>query len=190
MQDLKRDIGNELEGQDWSLKIDPNEPATLIFAYPYALEDEAYAGTPYIRPLIRLEFGGRNEVWPTEDGAVRSYCAESHPDLVSDHDAMTRVLRPDRTFWEKATLVHAEYFRPQDKSPGERLSRHYYDLVMLDRASVAAVALKENELRDAVVAHKSVFPLQHGHGMTWRRLEHFELSLTHHWKGPSDWTTG
>ncbi len=51
------------------------------------------------------------------------------------------VLAPERTFWEKATIFHSENYRPLegDRRPRawSQLSRHAYDLVMLDRGGVA-----------------------------------------------------
>lgn len=41
-----------------------------------------------------------------------------------------------RTFWEKATLLHAEHYRDINKPIKPRMFRHYYDMVMLDQNSV------------------------------------------------------
>lgn len=165
-EDLRRDISNELQHDQWSLISDPTDEATLLFEYPYALEPTAYAGASYIRPVIRLEFGGRNDVWPSESGEVKPYCLEAFPEAVPDPPAIVTVLSAERTFWEKATLVHAEFYRPADKSLGDRVSRHYYDLVMLDRSGVAQAAIEQEDLRKAVVEHKTVFFPSH-----WARYD-------------------
>lgn len=157
LEELRKDITKELGTEGWSLEPDPNEQSTLLFAYPYALASGVYGGTSYIRPLVRLEFGGRNELWPSEAGTVTSYCAEVFPDQVPDLAATTNVLRAERTFWEKATLLHAEHHRPAHKQAGERLSRHYYDIVMLSRVGIAESALQDPKLREAVVSHKQIF---------------------------------
>ena len=63
----------------------------------------------------------------------------------------------ERTFWEKATLLHAECHRPPDKPSRERLSRHYYDLYRLAQQPIAEQALVQHDLLERVIAHKSFF---------------------------------
>ena len=65
-----------------------------------------------------------------------------------------RVLRPERTFWEKVTLLHAVTL--SGKKP-PRLSRHYYDVSRLFRHEVGRAAITDLGLLDAVVKHKSAF---------------------------------
>jgi hypothetical protein len=156
-ESLRTDIGGMLKEGSWELRPDANDSSTLLFEYPYSLEETAYGGASYIRPIIRLEFGGRGEVWPANNAEVNSYCAEAFPDAIHDRPAAVNVLRAERTFWEKATLAHAEFHRQKEKSFGERLSRHYYDLAMMDRAGTASNAIVDEKLRRAVVEHKSVF---------------------------------
>ncbi len=59
-------------------------------------------------------------------GTVRPYAAEHVPGPFKEPDCTVRVLAAERTFWEKATLLHRWHYR-SDKIMGERQSRHYYD---------------------------------------------------------------
>ncbi len=61
----------------------------------------------------------------------------------------------ERTFWEKATAMHV--FCRQQRRRGERLSRHWYDLVRLDDASFAQTALGDRTLAQSVARHKAMF---------------------------------
>jgi hypothetical protein len=61
----------------------------------------------------------------------------------------------ERTFWEKATAVHV--FCRQQRNRGERLSRHWYDLVKLDDTGYADKALADHPLGLSVARHKSMF---------------------------------
>ena len=61
----------------------------------------------------------------------------------------------ERTFWEKATAIHA--FCRQERRRGERLSRHWHDLVRLDETGVAARALADRALALSVSRHKALF---------------------------------
>jgi hypothetical protein len=64
------------------------------------------------------------------------------------------VLRPERKFWEKITLLHA--VTHSGKTP-PRLSRHYYDVSRMYRHDVGPQAMADPALLEAVVKHKSVF---------------------------------
>ena len=64
------------------------------------------------------------------------------------------MLRPDRTFWEKVTLLHA--VTHSGKTP-PRLSRHYYDVSRMYRHEVGRQAITDLHLLEDVVRHKSVF---------------------------------
>lgn len=81
------------------------------------------------------------------------YLAEEFPDELSDAETLVPTLSVVRTYWEKATLLHALHHKGVLR---EGLSRHYYDLVMLDRAGVTAKALAQPELLAAVVRNKSL----------------------------------
>ena len=62
-----------------------------------------------------------------------------------------------RTFWEKATLLHADYHRPAHKAATERVSRHFYDLYQLSQHDIGRQALAKLDLLERVVTHKQLF---------------------------------
>lgn len=62
-----------------------------------------------------------------------------------------------RTFWEKATLIHVECHRERLLNTPERLSRHWYDLFMLNNSWVGEQALSTNEILKSVIEHKKAF---------------------------------
>jgi hypothetical protein len=68
-----------------------------------------------------------------------------------------RVLDPQRTFWEKATILHEIAHRNELIPFPLRYSRHYYDLARLDRTDIGASAVQNTALLEAVVRFKSVF---------------------------------
>ncbi len=88
---------------------------------------------------------------------IQPYAADVLPQLFKEPSCQVRTLGAERTFWEKATLLHAEYHRPMEKKPPERLSRHYYDLAKLYRSAIGRRALGDRGLLTAVVAHKQLF---------------------------------
>ncbi|WP_373371268.1 nucleotidyl transferase AbiEii/AbiGii toxin family protein [Stigmatella ashevillensis] len=58
--------------------------------------------------------------------------------------ASPRVMHAERTFWEKATAIHV--LCSGGKVRGERFSRHWYDLVQLDKTGYAESALADRSL--------------------------------------------
>ena len=72
----------------------------------------------------------------------------------------------ERSFWEKATILHTEYHRPADKPTPDRISRHYADVVALANHSTAKLAIDQHDIRDRVVKWKSQF-----FGSTWANYD-------------------
>jgi hypothetical protein len=144
-----------LGDKGWLIVVDPEDSQTLRFTYP----SDVGAATPeaYVRREVKIECGARSDDWPAEDKSVVPYVAELYPESLSDAVAPLRVLSIERTFWEKATILHAEAHRDEAKATPQRFSRHYADLAALADHSSAAVALERDELRARVVEHKSVF---------------------------------
>jgi len=144
------------EAGDCSLLLDEDDPdhQTLLFAYPARGPAPARA---YIRPVVRLELGARSDHWPSEQAPMAPYVAQAFPAAFRAPAVVVKVLAVTRTFWEKATLLHAEHHRPPAKAILPRLSRHYYDLARLIVAGVGEQAAGDLELLQCVVAHKTVF---------------------------------
>lgn len=120
--------------------------------YPSVIEDSGQ----YIRSQVLIELGGRNVIDPNETHIVCPYISELTQDLVYPSSEVV-VLSPERTFWEKATLIHVECSRGKLRDSAERLSRHWYDLVMLAEHPAGRSAVKNRELLEDVVRHKKVF---------------------------------
>ena len=144
-----------LGADGWSLVIDPEDSQTLRFAYPTTIEDNAVDS--YVRREVKIECGARSDDWPAENRVVQPYVAELYPDAINDANVPVKVLSIERTFWEKATILHAEAHREEGKGTPARLSRHYADLAALAVHPCAAKALAKDELRARVVEHKRVF---------------------------------
>jgi hypothetical protein len=82
-----------------------------------------------------------------------------NPSLFEIAEAPVHVISPERTFWEKATILHREYFRAEaGKEITERVFRHYDDLVVISRHARGHSAMTEHShLLNEVVAHKQHF---------------------------------
>lgn len=103
---------------------------------------------------VRVEFGGRSTGEPHSEHTVTCDLLEWRPDLLLPR-ARPWVMHAERTFWEKATAVHV--FCHRSRLKGERLARHWYDLVQMDKAGIAGRAIEDADLTGAVAAHKAMF---------------------------------
>lgn len=154
--EFARHLGDPADG-GWSLEIDPNDAQTVNFQYPPAFGGTNYAGMSYITPRVKLELGARGDPWPTEEKVIRPYAAEDYPDFFNERDTKVTVLSSRRTFWEKATALHAEAHRPTSSPTPQYFSRHFYDLAMLLETAEGVAASRDFELLAQVAKHKAIF---------------------------------
>lgn len=145
-----------LAGDTWSLRADDEDPdqQTLLFEYPSSFTSSA---TGYIRRVVKIEMGARADHWPSETRTIVPYVAEQFPHGFQEPSCEVKVLSVERTFWEKATILHAEFHRPFDKPMPDRFSRHYCDFHELIRKGVGTSAIARPELLARVAQHKSLF---------------------------------
>ncbi len=167
---LRQHIAASLAGDvGWELEPDTDDPATLIFRYPRVLAPEEYDN--YLSPAVRLECGARGDVWPSALRTLRAYAAADFPHVFARADVAVNVLEAERTFWEKATILHEIAHRAAATPsvlPARRQSRHYYDLAQLADQPSGGNALARIDLLHEVAHHKATFfP---------RKAAHFELA--------------
>jgi hypothetical protein len=139
---------------DRPARVDVDDSGEKVFVrYPSALGG---GGTAYVQGAILIEFGGRNTTVPSTPWHIQPDIASEVPEL-SFQDAIPLVLDAERTFWEKATLIHAECERGSMRPSHERWARHWYDLAMLAEQPIGDRALADRALLKSVVDHKKVF---------------------------------
>jgi hypothetical protein len=113
------------------------------------------AGTGYVAPAVMLEFGARSTGEPSEPRTI--HCdAATYLQGVEFPTATPRVMRAERTFWEKATAIHVFCAQGEFRG-GDRFARHWHDVTKLDAAGFADAAIADKALAHAVAEHKSVF---------------------------------
>jgi hypothetical protein len=131
--------------------IDPDDRNVINIHYPKSFSDE------YIRPEIRLEIGPIASWLPFETFKIQPYAAEAFPKLFKTAECSVHVITAERTFWEKATILHHEAHRPPGNNQPPRYSRHYYDLAQLAKSSIKAKALENLDILTSVVKFKMKF---------------------------------
>ena len=128
-----------------------NAEETVLFAYPRLFSSEATLD------VVKLEIGPLAAWTPSQPATIMPYIAELHPQLFSSPSTAVATAVPERTFWEKATILHQEANRPESKKLPRRYARHYYDIYKLGHSDVAERAIAQPELLDKVVAFKEKF---------------------------------
>jgi hypothetical protein len=139
------------------LRLETHEDGDQLLLLYTPLTENAY-----VLPQIKLEFGSRNAIEPSQVHHIKPDILEW--DLMQQWQAEQKITFPqphipvllaERTFWEKVTLIHAEITRKNAKATVERYSRHWYDLAQLAGHAVGKQALKRFDLRDHVILTKT-----------------------------------
>ncbi len=150
MPEMIKDLENILSSPV-ECYIEETDPQTVVFAYSRSFEDQS------ILPIIRLEIGALAAWTPAAIKSITPYAAIQYPKLFKQSTTNILTVLPERTFWEKVTILHREANRPEDKIFPTRYSRHYYDLYCMANAPVKVVAFLNTELLEKVVAFKEKF---------------------------------
>lgn len=152
LAEIQAAFGSRLE-HSFTLSVDPSDPQTILFAYPTLAESDA----GYVKPVVRFEFGARGVQLPAEHIEIAPYLHQAFPDLLTDGLVGVKVLGVERTFWEKATILHMLFHQDATKPLADRMSRHYYDMAQLIGHEAKERALENIGLLTHVAHHKSVF---------------------------------
>lgn len=153
---LAEAVSQEMPAElSWHLDSDPDDPdgQTLLLAYPTAFADQI----AYLRQVVKIELGARSDTEPTQKIDIHPYLDDSFPDLFTQSHFSVRAVSLERTFWEKAMLLHEEIFRPREKKREARMARHYYDLHRLIDAGIGHKAARNLELFERIAAHRQVY---------------------------------
>jgi hypothetical protein len=144
-------------GENWRLEIDPDDDQSVLFHYPASAPRGPGNEAAYLRPFVKLELGARSENWPSEEAEIRPFAAEDFPSAFRSPAGRVKVVGAERTFWEKATILHSWYHATPDRPLRDRQSRHFYDVVRLFQSPLGKKAVADLELLKSVSRHKSVF---------------------------------
>ena len=156
MPELKNRINTVLSKVGlWSIELDPDDPdrQTVLFAYPSVIKDKI---SSYIRQVVKIEFGARSDNWPVERKLVNPYVSRASSRIIIKGTPV-RVLAVERTFWEKATILHMIHHYPHDKDLPLRMARHYYDLFAMTNSPIYKKSLEKISLLKNVSEHKALF---------------------------------
>jgi len=132
-------------------ELNQNAQLVINVSYPAIFSDE------YLQPQILLEIGPLASWLPSKQYPITSFAAECFPQLFNQPTNNVKAIVAERTFWEKATILHHEANRPADSKLPQRYSRHYYDLAMLALSDIKPNALNQLNLLNNVIEFKHKF---------------------------------
>ena len=138
--------------------VDSHDPQAVNIAYPAAFSED------YLRPEVRLEIGPLASWVPSNPHVIQPYSAQAFPSVFEDPDCAVVAITAERTFWEKATILHQQAHRTT--AMPLRYSRHYYDMCKLAGSAIKDAALADLELLQDVVTFKQRF-----YPSRWARYE-------------------
>ncbi|MBB1532882.1 MAG: nucleotidyl transferase AbiEii/AbiGii toxin family protein [Mogibacterium sp.] len=141
----------DMLNEEFHISIDESEPSTVLFEYPKVFKSS------YVTQAVRLEIGTLASWTPSKVVHVVPDIQKIYPMLFDGDFIEVRSVLPERTFWEKATILHHEANRPKELAIPKRYARHYYDLVCIANSPYKDRALKNSELLEDVVQFKQKF---------------------------------
>jgi len=124
----------ELPDADFKIEPDPDDGQTLLFWYPRSL---TYEDDNYVRPTVKIESGAKSATHPCTITSVQPYVAQLVPNMNLIVNGINTI-KPERTFWDKVIILHGlrQWFERKNelRHAGKRVSRHYYDIILLERS--------------------------------------------------------
>jgi hypothetical protein len=131
--------------------VDADDPHAVNIFYPASFSED------YLRPKVLLEIGPLASWVPSASHPIQPYAAEVFPEVFIEPVCQVVAISAERTFWEKATILHQQAHRTG--AMPSRYSRHYYDFYKLASSLVGASAIADlNLLRDVVAFKQRFYP--------------------------------
>jgi len=152
-QAIAEHLGRRKDGNHWLRYEDDavtNSPV-VYFEYPSG-ETGRF---DYLTREVKLELGSLTDQRPAGSHEVRAWVVDDFPAVFDDWQCQVTALELARTFWEKATILHAEHHRPESQPTPDRYARHYADVSRLLQQPHASTMLGDAALCARVVEWKS-----------------------------------
>lgn len=141
----------------------------------------------YLKPGVLVEVGSRSLKEPFSQRTFGTFVSQIYSNnTFSDKPITIPVVNPERTFLEKIFLLHEEFQKTTEKIRVKRLSRHLYDIEKLSQTEYAEIALRDTELYNTIVKHRSKFTAISGIDYNNHKPENIKFippdNLLPHWE--------
>ncbi|MBQ8870266.1 MAG: nucleotidyl transferase AbiEii/AbiGii toxin family protein [Alphaproteobacteria bacterium] len=143
-----KDKIEQVVGDICRVTVDEQDKNNLQIWYPKGISGN------YLLSYIKLEIGPLAAWMPNKPCAIVPY-VNGLANNITFKDIIVPTIVAERTFWEKATILHSEHYRTSGIP--DRYSRHYYDLYKMAQTGIKDAAFANIELLKAVVDFKQTF---------------------------------
>lgn len=158
MEQFAKVAASVLPDGRFRLELDPDDKdgQTLLFWYPQVTVTEQ----DYVRSAVKIESGAKSALDPHVAARITPYIARALPDRDLSIDNVITIT-PGRTFWDKVMILHGlrqwHDRRGTVRHLGQRVTRHYYDVYQLMRASPAPAWQGDHALALDCARHARLF---------------------------------
>jgi len=112
----------------------------------------------YLKSEVVLEVGARSVMEPTQSVHIISLVEECFPNIsTTTTNPLIIAAAPEKTFLEKACLLHELFSTDTKADNANRRSRHLYDLEKMMDKDFAMKAICDNELFNSIQHHRSIY---------------------------------
>ena len=149
-EDFLTELIKDFSQEDFEFEINSLDPQTILFSYPKIFDSN------YLSQTIRLEIGSLAAWTPATNISIIPIIADAYANIFKEKTNI-RTVSVERTFWEKATILHHEANRPESSKMPHRYARHYYDMYKIANSKYKDKAIKDKELLRKVTEFKMKF---------------------------------
>ena len=145
-----------------TIAIEPDGEGDNTYPEPRHIYIEYQSVLPvfldYVKPMIVLEVGARSLMEPTVNLQVKTIITETLPQISTEIiQAKVITAAPQKTFLEKAFLLHELFSVDHESLPANRRSRHLYDLNRMMDKDFAIEAIQDDHLWESIRHHREMF---------------------------------
>lgn len=145
-----------------SITVEPDGEGDSTYPEPRHIYIQYQSVLPvfldYIKPTITLEVGARSLMEPSVEIPVKTIIQEVLPQINTDVAPVNvTTAAPQKTFLEKAFLLHELFSVEHDTLPAKRRSRHLYDLNRMMDRDFAIAAVHDDVLWEHIRHHRERF---------------------------------
>ena len=145
-----------------SITVEPDGEGDSTYPEPRHIYIQYQSVLPvfldYIKPTITLEVGARALMEPSVEIPVKTIIQEALPQINTDAVPVNvTTAAPQKTFLEKAFLLHELFSVEHDTLPAKRRSRHLYDLNRMMDRDFAIAAVHDDVLWEHIRHHRERF---------------------------------
>ena len=169
-------LGCGIEQGQFHLEIEPIPSADIDPRIIKLQYNSIVQGNEYVRDQVLIEIGARSLREPCTQRNIQSILSTLFPNTpVEDPIFTVATVVPERTFLEKAMLLHEEHCKDMEHRRHLRLSRHLYDLHRIKGSTHAASAIADKNLFETIVFHRRLF--NSIRGISYEQHTHDEINF-------------